>query len=189
MILLVRIIRCLLWAGYFCDHWFNWFVYIGVMEKIKIEIGLGGISNLRDVHQVSLDIFHPSPAGMEKYHNVADWEEKLEKGGVLVVGKADRKIVGFILAYKTADEVMHLWNAGVLSEYRNMGIFSNMFEELAVECRRRGVKKLTLNTIEKKFPEMYKHAINKGFVEYEREWVEDDHVGKTVKSKFELSLR
>ncbi len=164
------------------------FVYIGVMENIKVEIELGGVNNLEEALQVSKEVFEPSPAKEEKYHKLEDWKEKIENGGILVVGKADGKIVGFIVAYKTADEVMHLWNAGVLSDFRKLGIFSNMFEELAVESRRRGVKKITLNTIEKKFPEMYKYVINKGFVEYEREWVEDDKVGKTEKSKFELSL-
>ncbi|KKT87600.1 MAG: hypothetical protein UW88_C0026G0002 [Candidatus Collierbacteria bacterium GW2011_GWD2_45_10] len=36
---------------------------------------------------------------------------------------------------------------------------------------------------------MYKFVINKGFVEYEKEWIEDDKVGKVEKSKFEMELK
>jgi len=59
---------------------------------------------------------------------------------------------------------------------------------LAVKCRQEGVKKITLNTIETKFPEMYKYVINKGFVEYEKEWIDDYQGGKVEQSKFEMSL-
>lgn len=160
-----------------------------MMEKnVKIEIQIGGLEYLDDALFVSKVIFEPTLIEEEKYHNKEDWKKKIENGGVLVIGKVDGKVVGFIVAYKTADEVMHVWNAGVLSEYRKLGIFSNMFEELAVKSRQDGIKKMTLNTIEQKFPEMYKYVINKGFVEYEREWVEDSKVGRTEKSKFELSL-
>jgi N-acetylglutamate synthase-like GNAT family acetyltransferase len=157
-------------------------------NNVKIEIEIGGVENLDTALMVSKLVFEPTKEEEEKYHNLEDWKNKIENGGVLVVGKVDGKIAGFIIAYKTADEVMHVWNAGVLAECRKLGIFSNMFEELAVKCRQDGIKKMTLNTIEKKFPEMYKYAINKGFVEYEKEWVEDYKVGRAEKSKFELAL-
>ena len=157
-------------------------------KKVTIEVEIGGVENLDEALLVSKIVFEPTPAEEEKYHNKEDWRSKIEKDGVLVVAKADGKVVGFIVAYKTADEVMHVWNAGVILEYRKMGIFSNMFEELSVKCKQEGVKKITLQTIEQRHPEMYKYVINKGFVEYEKEWVEDDKIGKTEKSKFELSL-
>lgn len=159
------------------------------MEKnVKIEVEIGGIENLDEALLVSKIVFEPTPAEVEKYHNREDWHNKIEKDGVLVVGKADGKVVGFIVAYKTADAVMHVWNAGVILEYRKMGIFSNMFEELSVRCKQEGIKKITLHAIEQRHPEMYKYVINKGFVEYEKEWVDDERIGRTEKSKFELTL-
>ncbi len=157
-------------------------------NKVKVEIEIGGVENLEDALRVSRIVFEPTPAEEEKYHKKEDWERKIREGGLLVIGKVDGKVAGFIVAYKTADEVMHIWNAGVLSEYRKLGIFSNMFEELSVKCKQDGIKKLTLHTIEKKFPEMYRLVINKGFVEFEKEWIEDEKVGKVEKSKFELGL-
>lgn len=159
------------------------------MEKnVKIEVEIGRAENLDEALLVSKIVFEPTPIEEEKYHNKEDWKNKIEKGGVLVVGKVDGKVVGFILAYKTADEVMRVWNAGVISEYRKLGIFSNMFEELSVKCKQDGIKKITLHAIEQRHPEIYKFVINKGFVEFEREWVEDEKIGKTEKSKFELKL-
>jgi len=167
--------------------WWVW--YIGGMEnKIKVEIEMGGIENLDDALRVARLVYHPNEEEAKKYHNKDNWKGKIENDGLLVVGKADGQIVGFVLAYKTSDEVMHVWNAGVIAKYRKLGIFSNMFEELAVKCRQEGVKKITLNTIETKFPEMYKYVINKGFVEYEKEWIDDYQGGKVEQSKFEMSL-
>lgn len=159
------------------------------MEKnVKIEVEIGGLENLDEALLVSKIVFEPTPVEEEKFHNKEDWKKKIENDGVLVVGKVDGKVVGFIVAYKTTDEVMHVWNAGVILEYRKMGIFSNMFEELSVRCKQNGIKKITLHAIEQRHPEMYKYVINKGFVEYEKEWVEDDKIGQTEKTKFELSL-
>lgn len=157
-------------------------------NNVKIEVEIGGVENLDSALAVARSVYNPNEEEIKKYHKKEDWQSKIEKDGLLIVGRVDGKIVGFILAYKTADEVMHVWNAGVLSEYRKLGIFSNMFEELAVKCKQEGIKKITLHTIEKSFPEMYKYAINKGFVEYEREWVDDFQGGKIEQSKFELSL-
>ncbi|HCQ31801.1 TPA: hypothetical protein DIU27_05520 [Candidatus Collierbacteria bacterium] len=172
------------------------FWYSGGMENkvnnsknVKVEIEIGGVENLDDALRVARLVYNPNEEEIKKYHNKENWRSKIEKDGILVVGKVDGEIVGFLLAYKTTDEVMHVWNAGVLSEFRRLGIFSNMFEELAVKCRQDGIKKITLHTIEKSFPEMYKFVINKGFVEYEKEWIEDDKVGKVEKSKFELELK
>ena len=158
-------------------------------NKVRVEIEIGGVENLDDALRVSKIVFEPTPTEEEKYHKKEDWQKKINEDGLLVIGRVDGRIVGFIVAYKTSDEVMHVWNAGVLSEYRKLGIFSNMFEELSVKCKQEGVKKLTLHTIEKKFPEMYKFVINRGFVEFEKEWIEDDKAGKVEKSKFELSLK
>lgn len=157
-------------------------------NKVKVEIEMGGVENLDDALRVARLVYNPNEEEIKKYHNKENWRSKIENDGLLVVGKADGQIVGFVLAYKTADEVMHVWNAGVLPEFRRLGIFSNMFEELAVKCRQLGIKKITLHTIEESFPEMYKYVINKGFVEYEREWVDDYQGGKVEQSKFELSL-
>lgn len=164
------------------------FVYSVRMENIKVEIEVGSVRNLSEALRLSDEIYQPSPEEAEKYHNKEDWKEKIETGGVLVIGKAEEKMAGFIVAYKTSDDVMHIWNAGVLPEYEDLGIFSNMFEELAVECRRLGIKKVTLHAIEKRHPEIYKYAINKGFNEYEKEWVEDSKYGQVEKSKFEMEL-
>ncbi|KKT49967.1 MAG: GCN5-related N-acetyltransferase, partial [Candidatus Collierbacteria bacterium GW2011_GWB1_44_197] len=131
------------------------FWYSGGMENkvnnsknVKVEIEIGGVENLDDALRVARLVYNPNEEEIKKYHNKENWRSKIEKDGILVVGKVDGEIVGFLLAYKTTDEVMHVWNAGVLSEFRRLGIFSNMFEELAVKCRQDGIKKITLHTIE-----------------------------------------
>ncbi len=157
-------------------------------DSVKIEIKVGGLYDLDEALRVADLVFEPEEAERVKYHNLEDWKEKLKQDGVLILGIVNGVVVGFILAFKKTESTLHVWNAGVLGEFRGMGIFSNMFEELTVVAKKRGVRKLTLNTIEKKFPAMYRLVINKGFKEYEREWVEDSTVGKVEKSKFSLDL-
>ncbi len=158
-------------------------------NKVKIEVEIGGVENLDAALAVSRVVFGPSSEEIEKFHNKEDWKEKIETGGLLVIAKVDGEVGGYIVAYKTTDEVMHMWGAGVLPEFDDLGIFSNMFEELAVKCKQDGIKKITLHTIEEKFPAMYKFVIERGFVEYEKEWVEDGSPDALIeKSKFELAL-
>lgn len=162
--------------------------YTGEMEKEQITILVGGIEDLDSALEVSKKIYEPSSDEIEKYHNKEDWKNKLENGGVLVLGKVDEKTAGYLIASKVSGEVLSVWNGGVLPEHNIDGIFSNMMEELAVFAKQHGFKKITLETIEKKFPAIYKLVINRGFMEYEKEWVEDIKLGQVEKSRFELSL-
>ena len=81
-------------------------------NKVKIEIEIGGVENLDEALLVARQVYNPNEEELKRFHNKEDWKTKLEKDGLLVIGKLDGKVVGFILAYKTTDEVMHVWNAG-----------------------------------------------------------------------------
>ncbi len=157
-------------------------------RKVKVEVEIGGVENLDSALAVSKEVFRPTEEEEKNFHNKEDWREKIESGGLLVIAKVDGEIGGYIVAYRTSDGVMHMWGAGVLPKFDDLGIFSNMFEELAVKCKQDGIKKITLHTIEEKFPAMYKFVIERGFVEYEKEWVDDGPDAQIEKSKFELSL-
>ncbi len=157
-------------------------------NKVKVEVEIGGVENLDDALEVSRAVFGPNSEEIEKYHNKEDWKEKIETGGLLVIAKVDGEVAGYIVAFRTSDEVMHMWGAGVLPRFDDLGIFSNMFEEMAVKCKQDGIKKITLHTIEQKFPAMYKFVMERGFVEYEKEWIDDGPDAQIERSKFELSL-
>lgn len=138
-------------------------------QQMKIVLHINQLDELDEVLKISNEVFNPSLEELEKYHNKADWKQKISGGGLLISALADNRIVGFSICYPK-DGNFHIWNVGVLNEYRKQGVWKLMHEEITKYAKRKGYNKLTLNTYKKKFPRMYAFALSNGYKEYRTEW-------------------
>jgi ribosomal protein S18 acetylase RimI-like enzyme len=135
------------------------------------------------VLQLAEEVFKPNKEEKQKYHKKSDWQEKLDNG-LLVSAFVGEKIVGFAICYKKEND-LHVWNVGVLEEYRKNGIWRMMFEEVMKFAKNKQFKTLSLNTYKEKFPGMYNFCKSESFVEYATEF---DSLSGCTKSKFSKKL-
>jgi GNAT superfamily N-acetyltransferase len=135
---------------------------------------------------VCKEVFKPGKDELALYYSKEDWAKRIENG-LLLLAYDQEKIIGFAISYKTNDLTFHIWNVGVLEEYRGKGIWSGFFKQIAEHARLLGMNKLTLNTYKTKFPNMYQFVTSHNFNLIKTENVEVD--GKTVeKNYFEYML-
>lgn len=135
---------------------------------MNLKISLNRIEELDTALDVSKQVFKPSPEEMQKYHNRKDWLEKISNGGLLITTKDTNTIVGFAICYPKKGN-FHIWNVGVLKNYRGLGVWRQMYENILNFAKEKGFKNLTLNTYKNKFPDMYSFCLNHGFVVYKTE--------------------
>lgn len=135
---------------------------------MKITLHINRLEELDGALRVSNQVFKPSPQEIQKYHDRNDWLNKLNNGGLLITSWVDNKIVGFSICYPR-EEKFHIWNVGVLKEYRKLGIWKEMYGEIEKFAKEKGFNHLTLNTYKAKFLEMYNFVLSNGYVEHKTE--------------------
>lgn len=135
---------------------------------MNLIINLNKIEELDEALEVSNLVFKPSPVEVEKYHNRNDWVEKIKNNGLLITAKNNNLMVGFSICYPK-DGKFHIWNVGVLENYRKLGVWKQMYDAVLKFAIEKGFKHLTLNTYKDKFSNMYAFCLNQGFVEYKTE--------------------
>lgn len=134
--------------------------------NIKLEIN--NLEELDNVLRVSREVFKPTPEKEEKYHNKEDWLNKIKNNGLLITAKDKGSVVGFSICYPK-DNKLHIWNVGVVENYRRFGVWKQMYKAILNSAKQNGFKKLTLNTYKNKFPNMYAYCLKNGFEEYKTE--------------------
>ncbi len=134
----------------------------------KANIHLNKVEDIDEVLALSYKIFTPSPEENKKYHNKDDWIDKINNHGLLVTAWDGDKIIGFSICY-SKHETFHIWNVGVLEEYRRHGIWKMMYEEIKKFATKENFETLTLNTYKSRFPGMYNFVLKNGFTEYKTE--------------------
>ena len=117
------------------------------MEEIILKIN--NTEDLDEILLVSEAVFKPNEQEREKYENKSDWLEKI-KNGLLVSAVIDNKIVGFSICYKKEDD-FHVWKVGVLDEFRGIGIWRKMYDEIIKYAAENGFQKVTKILIGKGF--------------------------------------
>lgn len=129
----------------------------------KFDYRLNDIPTLDDVLLVSREVFTPSKEEILKYHDKEDWLSKIQNEGLLISVYEDNKCIAFAICYKVDNKELHIWNVGVLEEYRGEGIWRESYKKIINYALDKGFKKITLNTYKDKFPNMYAFVNKKGF--------------------------
>jgi len=135
---------------------------------MNITLHINQIKEFEKALEVSNQVFEPSPEELQKYHDKNDWLNKINSGGLMVGAWDDKKMVGFSICYPKEGK-FHIWNVGVLKEYRKLGIWKMMYGEIEKFAKERRFDQLTLNTYKVKFPGMYRFVLDNGFTEYKTE--------------------
>jgi ribosomal protein S18 acetylase RimI-like enzyme len=135
---------------------------------MNIKLNINKLEELDEVLEVSKKVFNPTPEEEEKYHNKEDWLKKIKNDGLLIAAKDRDSIVGFSICY-SKDSGFHVWNVGVLKDYRRFGIWKIMYEAIIKFANQKDFKQLTLNTYKNKFPNMYAFCVTNGFKEHKTE--------------------
>lgn len=135
---------------------------------MNLTVSLNKIEELHEAIDISNQISVPTPVEAEKYHNKHDWMKKIEDGGLLVTVKQDGQMAGYALCYRE-DHIFHIWNVGVLEDFRGLGIWKKMYETISQYAVKNGCNQLTLNTYKSKYSSMYSFCQKHGFVEYKIE--------------------
>lgn len=148
-----------------------------------MDISLNNSDDLPEALKLAEDIFQPNEAEKIKYHNPIDWKHRMDNG-LLVLARKDGIPVGFAISYEK-DGALHIWNVGVLEEYRRSGIWRAIYEAIMRFAKENNYKKITINTFKEKFPGMYNFLINNEFIEYK---TEVDQLSGNTKSLFEKNI-
>ncbi len=135
---------------------------------MKIVLHTNKQEDVDSALDVSKKVFEPSKEELLKYHDKTDWLNKINSGGLLVTAWDDKNIVGFSICYPK-EKILHIWNVGVIKDYRKHGIWKMMYEEIEKFANKKKFDQLTLNTYKDKFPSMYNFVLNNGYTVYKTE--------------------
>ena len=135
---------------------------------MEIVLHINKYEELDKALDISNQVFKPSAEELLKYHNKNDWSNKIDNGGLLITAWDNKKIVGFSICYPKEGN-FHIWNVGVLENYRGFGVWKKMYEAIQKFALEKKFKQLTLNTYKNKFPNMYSFCLERGFREYKAE--------------------
>lgn len=147
---------------------------------MKITLHINQLEELDKALGISNKVFEPSLEELRKYHNRNDWLNKINNGGLFITAWDGDKIVGFSICYPK-EQKFHIWNVGVLKEYRKFGIWRTMHNEIVKFAKEKNFKQLTLNTYKAKFPGMYNFVLGNGYEEHGTEG-EKSFFTKTIKT-------
>ena len=145
----------------------------------EIRLNINKIEDLDEILEVAEKVFRPNKEEKEKYHQKSIWLERAING-LLISAQVDNKIIGFAICYRKED-ALHIWNVGVLEEYRKNGVWRKIYEEIVNFANKNKFSKITLNTHKNQFPGMYNFAVKEGFAV---ERTEFDELSKDFKSMF-----
>ncbi|HLE49451.1 MAG TPA: GNAT family N-acetyltransferase [Patescibacteria group bacterium] len=132
---------------------------------MKITLHKNKIEELDNALYLSKQVFKPTSEEIKKYHNRDDWLNKINNVGLLLTVWNNKKMVGFSICYPK-EENFHIWNAGVLENYRGFGVWKEMYEAILKFAIDKKYNHLTLNTYKNKFANMYSFCLKRGFKEY-----------------------
>jgi ribosomal protein S18 acetylase RimI-like enzyme len=135
---------------------------------MRFSLRLNHLEDLDEVIRISIIIFNPNSVKLEKYHNKEDWRQKILNNGLLIAALDNDKIIGFSICYPR-EGGLHIWNVGVLEEYRKLGVWKLMHNGILEFAKIKKFKKLTLNTYKNNFPGMYAFVTKNGYKEYKSE--------------------
>lgn len=152
------------------------------MENIILNINK--LNEIDEVMSVAKYVFKPNKEEIEKYHKKEDWLNKI-KNGSLVSALIDNKIVGFAVCYRKEDD-LHIWNVGVLDDFRRFGIWRKMYDEIIKYVTENKFESISLNTYKEKFTGMYNFCVKEGFIEYKTEF---DEMQGATKSMFRKMVK
>lgn len=145
------------------------------------------IGDLESVFKIATEIFDPTPEEIRKYQSKQGWIEKIQSGGLLITAYEENTPVGFAICRNHDNERLHIWNVGVVPQFRKKGVWKEMYRRIVEHAESGGYKRITLNTYKDLFPSMYSFVQKEGFSCYE---IEMENIrGKMRKqSKFELRI-
>lgn len=147
-------------------------VCLGISKEgspdMNLQISINKIKELDAVLDISRKVFEPSMEEIRRYHDRNDWLEKINNGGLLITVSDNMTPVGFAICY-SKENYLHIWNVGVLEDYRKLGIWNEMYEHIIHFAELNKFKHLSLNTYKEKFPHMYSFCIKNGFREVKTE--------------------
>jgi ribosomal protein S18 acetylase RimI-like enzyme len=135
---------------------------------VEIKLNTNNFEDIDEALLVSKKVFKPTPEDVETYHNKQDWLKKLENNGLLIVARVHESIIGYAVCY-SRDYKFHIWNVGVLEEFRKSGIWNQMYETIIKFAKQKGFNQLTINTYKDRFPNMYIFCLKHGFEEFNSE--------------------
>lgn len=136
---------------------------------MNLKFNLNKIEELDEALAVSIKIFNPSKKIICKYHDKNDWLNKINNGGLFISALNNGKVIGFAICYPEENN-FHIWNVGVLKEYRRFGVWKEMFNRILSFAAQKNFRHLTLNTYKTKYPNMYSFCLKNGFEEYKKEY-------------------
>ena len=148
---------------------------------MKITIKKNNINDLDRILLLSKKVFNPTPEEIIKYHNKEDWVSKIENRGLLLSASIDNDLIGFAICYKKDQDILHIWNVGVNSDFRKKGIWKRLYTEITNWAKINKYKGVSLNTYQQKFPHMYSFVKSNNFT-----LVHEEIVDNQVKSYFKL---
>lgn len=157
------------------------------MKSMKIVIRELSKKEISQVIRVSKIIFNVTDDS-DKYHTLALWEDKYNKNGILLGAYFNEKLVGYKFGYEENKETFHSWMGGVLEEFRGNKIATQLlrFQENILKDRR--YKYITVNTVESKYPEMFKFLLKQGYVIESTIQQKEPDSSFVIKSNFKKAL-
>lgn len=92
-------------------------------------------------------------------------------GGILLAAFIKDQIAGYVFAYERQPKTknIHCWMAGVKKEFRRRGVLKKLMAQLTKVARKKGYKRLTINTYPKRFPHMFNFLTTHGYNLYKKE--------------------
>ncbi len=135
---------------------------------MEINLHVNQLNELDDVLKIASEVFNPDVEKKQKYHNKEDWKQKVENGGLLISASINNKIIGFAICYLKPDS-FHIWNVGVLDDYRKLGVWKLIHNEIICYATKNNHKRVTVNTYKDQFLNMYNFLVKNGYREYKME--------------------
>lgn len=151
----------------------------------KMKIKTNPIEDIDKVLETAKLVFKPTTEEILKYHKKEVWLNKINSGGLLLAIYDDNIITAFAICDKR-ENTLHIWNVGVLPNYRKLGYWEKMHDQILKFAKEKEFKRLTLNTYKERFPNMYNFVITHGYKLVSEEF---DELQKCTKSYFEKNIQ
>lgn len=148
------------------------------------QLEINPVDKIDAILETAKEVFKPTHDEIIKYHNKEVWINKVKNGGLLLTISNSDRVVAFAICDKRVN-CLHIWNVGVLPEYRKTGYWKKMHDQIIKYANTQGLNKLTLNTYKEKFPGMYNFVSTNGYSLISEEF---DETQKLTKSSFEKYL-
>lgn len=102
-------------------------------------------------------------AATSRFLDSSLWQERASIG-LLLVSFDDGIAAGFCLSYPKASRCWHIWLVGTLTNARRSGHWKAMLEATIHHAKQEGFEAVSIATIPRRFPAMFKSLQTKSFV-------------------------